>query len=147
MSLLASQNQSSNNTINPLLGICIPTYNRGRTLGEGINKLIELVAPYSIPIFISDNASVDDTQAILNQAAIVYPHIFYQRNGTNIGMDRNFEAALKMATTRYAWLLGDDDMIRPEALENILLILERENFDLLVLNGGHVMALTEPQTP
>ncbi len=138
MTLLTSKNQSSRNEMNHLLGICIPTFNRGRTLGEGINKLIELVAPYSIPIYISDNASVDDTQIVLNQAAIKYPYIFYQHNSTNIGMDRNFEAALKMAATRYAWLLGDDDLIRPGAIEQILLILKEQDFDLLVLNGGHI---------
>lgn len=128
---------NSNKRMNSLLAICIPTFNRGSLLGENLDELIKQITPYSIPIFISDNASTDNTQIILNEALNKYPYIFYERNVKNIGMDRNFEKVLKMATTRYAWLLGDDDMISSEAIGNILSILDCQDYDLLVLNGGH----------
>lgn len=122
--------------MNNLLSICIPTFNRASILHDGLNQLIPLVARWDIPILISDNASIDDTENIAAQAKVRYPHIYFHRNAQNIGMDGNFEVALRLANTQYAWLLGDDDRIHHEALENVLNRLSATPCDLLLLNGG-----------
>lgn len=122
--------------MNKLISICIPTYNRASILREGLEYLIPLVERWNVAIIISDNASTDDTSNVVSQAKLRYDHIFYHRNERNIGMDCNFESVLRLATTEYAWLLGDDDRIHHEALKKVLDRLTAESSDLLLLNGG-----------
>lgn len=95
-----------------------------------------MVAHRGIPILISDNASTDDTEVVVTQAKVRYPQIFLHRNVQNIGMDGNFEVALRLARTQYVWLLGDDDRIHRDALEAVLARLSATPCDLLLLNGG-----------
>lgn len=122
--------------MNDLLSICIPTYNRAAILRDGLDHLIPLASRWGIPIHISDNASTDDTESVVVQAKARYPQVFLHRNARNIGMDGNFEVALRLARTQYAWLLGDDDRVHHEALEIVLKRLGAAPCDLLLLNGG-----------
>lgn len=122
--------------MNSHLSICIPTYNRAAILRDGLNYLIPLVSRFQIPIYISDNASTDDTVRAVMEATTRYPLVFFHRNAYNIGMDGNFEVVLKLSSTRYAWLLGDDDRIHPDSLEEVLKLLSNSLHDLLLLNGG-----------
>ncbi|WP_422555544.1 glycosyltransferase, partial [Sulfuricurvum sp.] len=50
--------------MNKQLAICIPTYNRAKVLEELLFDLIPQVAPLDIPIYISDNNSLDQTQIV-----------------------------------------------------------------------------------
>lgn len=122
--------------MNNLLSICIPTYNRASILSDGLNQLIPLASRWDIPIIIADNASTDGTEDVIARSKARYPYVFLHRNAQNIGMDGNFEVALRLANTEYAWLLGDDDRIQNEALEKVLMRLNSEPCDFLLLNGG-----------
>ncbi len=122
--------------MNSLLSICIPTYNRADILCDALEHLIPLASRWGIAIYVSDNASTDDTGSVVAQARARYPNVFLHRNVQNIGMDGNFEVALRLARTEYAWLLGDDDRIHHNALEVVLKRLVEAPCDLLLLNGG-----------
>lgn len=122
--------------MNKLISICIPTYNRSSELREGLNQLTPLAARWDVPIVISDNASTDETVRVVAEAKARYSNVHLHRNSQNIGMDGNFEVVLRLATTQYAWLLGDDDRIHPQALERVIDLLSAEACDLLLLNGG-----------
>lgn len=122
--------------MNNLLSICIPTYNRAEILCDALDHLIPLVSRWGIAIYVSDNASSDETLSVVAQAKARYPQVFLHRNAQNIGMDRNFEVALRLARTDYVWLLGDDDRIHHNALEEVLSRLGESPCDLLLLNGG-----------
>jgi len=122
--------------MNKYLSICIPTYNRADILKDSVQELIEIAGEFSVPICISDNASPDHTTLVIRELQKKYPYIFYSRNVENIGMDRNFEAVLKMARTHYAWLLGDDDRIRKRSVKRILEIINANDYDVIVVNGG-----------
>lgn len=122
--------------MNDLLSICIPTYNRAAILRDALDNLIPMASRWGIPIHISDNASTDETESVVVQAKVRYPHIFLHRNSENIGPDGNFEVVLRLARTQYAWLLSDDDRLHPTALEAVLKQLGETTCDLLLLNGG-----------
>ena len=109
----------------PLLSICILTYNRARSLELLLMALKKQVKPFisQIEIVISDNASTDDTQQVIEDAQKEIP-IVYHRNAENIGMIANVMEAPKHATGRFIWLLGDDDMIIKGKLEKIIRVLE-----------------------
>lgn len=122
--------------MNDKLAICIPTYNRATILRDALNHLIPIASQFNVAIYVSDNASTDDTPSILENSHSQYPFVFHHRNAENIGMDSNFAMALNLSPAKYAWLLGDDDRIHPEALVEVLTRIESSNDDLLLLNGG-----------
>lgn len=121
---------------NDLLAICIPTYNRAEKLAGCLAQLIEQAAPYRIPIYISDNASSDNTAAIVEEFSKCYDLLIYSRNDQNYGADYNIAKVLKQSTSRYAWLLGDDDRVALGGIGELLDAIGTQEYDLLVLNGG-----------
>lgn len=121
--------------MNKELAICIPTYNRALVLKDLLNDLILKVEDYQVAIYISDNNSQDNTYDIVREAQKKYKYIIYHRNIENLGADRNFENVLKMSTSNYSWLLGDDDRLMPESIPTILQIIAQKKFDVIVTNG------------
>jgi glycosyltransferase involved in cell wall biosynthesis len=98
--------------------------------------LIEKVRPHDIAIYISDNASPDNTQSVIEEMKAKYKFIYSSRNETNIGGDRNFEKVLKMSSSKYTWLFGDDDTIDDGGIEKVLKILDKDiSYDLVIVNG------------
>lgn len=61
----------------------------------------------NIHIYISDNNSEDNTEAVVNEAKLTNENIHYIRQKSNIGPDDNFEFVLKMSDTKYRWLMSD----------------------------------------
>jgi glycosyltransferase involved in cell wall biosynthesis len=102
--------------------IGIPTYNRSRLLAESMKSVLAQ-SRGDFVLLISDNASDDDTEAVV--ASFDDPRIRYSRSATNIGMDPNFNRVLELTETEYVVLLPDDDLLRPDYLEATLELIER----------------------
>ena len=112
--------------MNDLLGICIPTYKRPQQLAACVQSVITAAQPHAAPIFIADDAVDDTNVATVEQLRRRYPHIRYHRNATNLGIDRNILNVANLCDCRYAWLLGEDDRLVPEAVGEVLRELRRE---------------------
>jgi glycosyltransferase involved in cell wall biosynthesis len=126
---------------NKKLSICIPTYNRADALKECLENIIPQVKNYSIPIYVSDDASTDNTNEIVLEFRKIYPFIYYSCNAVTLSPDYNFKHVLKMSQCEYAWLLGDRSRIIDGAIEQILNIVDHKNYDLIVVNGGELKSL------
>lgn len=124
--------------VNEDLAICIPTYNRADKLRDGLEHLIPLVSQHNIPVYISDNCSLDGTEGIVREWQAKYPHLYYSRNSENLGPDRNFEIVLKQPSTRFAWLLSDDDRLCDGSLGRAMEIIREDAYDLIIFNGGEL---------
>ena len=120
--------------MNELLSICIPTYNRANILNDCLKNLFPLAQKYEIPIYVSDNASTDHTEEVVNNLKKSYSHIYYFRNKENL-KDLNYGLVLKMAKSKYAWLFNDKSRLKPESLEIILEELKKGP-SLLILNAS-----------
>lgn len=120
-------------SVNQRLAITIPTYNRADFLDYSLEVHIPIMQVHNIPIYISDNASTDNTRLIVEKWQQVYPYIYYHRNDENLGPDKNFELALKMPTTDYVWLLGDTYQITSDSLNRVLQNSE-DFFDAILVN-------------
>jgi glycosyltransferase involved in cell wall biosynthesis len=118
--------------MSPELSICIPTFNRARLLDESLQLLVPQCENRPVEICISNNASTDETSTVLAS----YPDIRSQTQPSNVGIDRNTLAALRMARGRYVLPIGDDELIGTRGIESILTAL-RTQPDMLVLNGWH----------
>ena len=120
----------------PLLTIAIPTYNRSACLAQ----LLEILAPQlagetRVELLISDNASPDDTPDVVSTFRRRGLVLTYSRNETNIGADANFIRCYEMARGEYFWLFGDDDIIVPGALREVLRHLDARCIDLLYIHS------------
>ncbi len=121
---------------NNLISITIPTYNRAPFLDACLEHHIPLARKHNVKIFISDNASDDNTEEVVKRRCAEYSLIFYTRNQVNIGPDANFEQALKLADTEYVWLLGDTYKIPEKGLNYLVNLLTScsVTYDLIVFN-------------
>jgi acetyltransferase-like isoleucine patch superfamily enzyme/glycosyltransferase involved in cell wall biosynthesis len=123
--------------IDPILSICIPTYRRAELLGRMLVTLDLALAKTpkaSYEIVIRDNASSDDTQEVINRFGDRHP-VRYFRNEENIGAMRNMLTVPLDANGEFVWLLGDDDLVAPQAIITILKHLQR-NPDV----DGHIVS-------
>lgn len=118
-----------------LLSICIPTYNRDYMIRETLKLLCPITRLYNVNIYISDNASSDNTSTIVKEYVEKYSNIVYVRQKENLGPDKNFEYVLKMPTTKYRWLLGDSCYFDENSLCMILSELQEKDWDLFVVGS------------
>ena len=118
-----------------LFSVCIPTYNGGENLKYNINKLINISLKYNFDICVSDNASTDATEKYILDLISKYDFIKYHRNIENMGFAYNTDCALKMASTKYVWLLGDDDEIYEEYIKQLYNCLLVYKPDICVVNA------------
>ena len=111
-------------TAAPRLSICIPTFNRAHTLGRLLEALQrELADPRltaTIQIVISDNASSDETQSLVNRYIDIGLPIIYFRQPSNLGFGRNLNHVVALAEGEYCWLMGSDDIPTPDSIRTIL---------------------------
>jgi abequosyltransferase len=122
-----------------LLSICIPTYNRLKYLQEELSEIKKQIPEEfinEVEICISDNDSTDGTGKYIEQLASTSSVcIKYSKNEKNLGPDWNFIKAMKMATGKFSWLMGDDDVLNENAMSRIFALLTGpDNFDLLLFN-------------
>jgi abequosyltransferase len=88
----------------------------------------------NIPIYVSDNASTDNTLEVLKSFQKIYPFLYFRSNDKNLGFDRNTVMAARMASTKYVWTFGSRRILLPGMLEKIYEKLSESDYDLLVLN-------------
>ena len=106
-------------TSNPLITVVIPTYQRSSLLRRAI--LSALKQSYAnIVVLVCDNASSDDTEAVVTHLSRADRRIVYIKHHENIGSYRNFNSGLSGLNTRYFCLLSDDDMLSPDFLKDAL---------------------------
>lgn len=119
----------------PLLTIAIPTYNRASFLRELLDSLEpQLCYEPRVELIISDNCSQDQTAAVVAEFANRGLSLRIIRNTTNIGPDPNFLQCFEQARGEYFWLIGDDDIVAPGAIEIILGYLESGKYDMLYMS-------------
>jgi abequosyltransferase len=103
----------------PLLSICIPSYNRSKYLPDLLNSIASQYDP-RLEVVICDNGSTDNTQETVLLWQKNHPWIVYEKFEKNVGPDRCFLRSIEIASGTFAWLMGDDDILEPNALQIIL---------------------------
>jgi abequosyltransferase len=123
--------QSTEPNAKPLLTIAIPTFNRASCLRQLLAMLADQVqAEPRVELIVSDNASPDDTPAVVQDFVSKGLPVRYLRNRENIGPDANFLQCFEQAQGKYVWLFSDDDLLIPGGLAKIVGYLERDEYDM-----------------
>lgn len=103
-----------------LLSICIPTYNRAEYLKDALDNITSDPAfDERVEIIVSDNASTDDTTAVVEIFCKKFSNIKYYKNENNI-KDYNFYLALSRGSGKYLRLFNDTLRFTNKSLESIL---------------------------
>ena len=107
--------------VQPLLSICIPTYNRSQYLKKTIDSIIgqEEFKPEDVEIVISDNCSTDDTEIVCKKYTEQYENIKYFKNQENV-RDRNFPLVLGKGSGVLLKLCNDTLIFNKDALNDLL---------------------------
>jgi len=100
----------------PLLSICIPTYNRRVYLENTIAALAPILARAPVEIVVSDDASSDDTPAFLAELAAREPRARIVRQPKRLGGFANTLFVLRAARGRFAVYNADDDRLVADAV-------------------------------
>ncbi len=123
-----------------LLTIAIPTYNRAELLDKQLTWLAQAIQGFEseCEIIISDNRSSDNTQEIIHKWQLHFMNdVPFQnnRNHSNIGVMRNIAHCINTATSKYLWMIGDDDPIQNRTLGYVINQLKQhQELSLLTLN-------------
>ena len=106
------------------LSICIPTYNRAEYLRTALTCLAEADFDFAHEIVISDNASSDNTQEVVQGFIDQGLPITYLRMPQNAGPGPNLTNAIQHASGEYMIYQGDDDLLILPRIKEVIAYLE-----------------------
>jgi glycosyltransferase involved in cell wall biosynthesis len=106
------------------LSICIPTYDRARFLEQTLERLASWTLPFPFEIVVSDNASTDNTTAVVERLLAQDLPIRYFRGDCNTGYFANLGSALRLGRGELLVHLSDDDRLIPEGLVEAVSFLD-----------------------
>ncbi len=124
------------------VSVVIATYNRAAMVRQAIEAALAQSRPPD-EIVVSDDASTDDTPAVLAQLAAAYPNVRVFRRETNSGGIGNWNDAVKHARGDFIALCSDDDRFMPGHLEASLAYLETHS-DIGLVHSGFVDIIETP---
>jgi glycosyltransferase involved in cell wall biosynthesis len=104
---------NADNVVSPLVSICIPTYNMARFVGPALESALAQTYP-NLEILVSDNASSDDTAAVLSRYHDSRLEI--SRNSVNLGPVGNFNKLIVASRGKWIKFLEADDLLKPECV-------------------------------
>jgi abequosyltransferase len=93
----------------------------------------QLAEEHRVELLVSDNASSDETPAMLEDYRRRGLLIRGIRNEMNIGPDANFEQCFMEASGKYIWIIGDDDVVLHGGVAIVLSLLSDDEYDIVHL--------------
>jgi glycosyltransferase involved in cell wall biosynthesis len=108
----------------PLVTIGVPVWNGETYLAACLESALAQTMT-DLEIVVADNASSDQTPAIVRRYAARDPRIRYVRHRENIGLAANFSALVELSRARYFRWLAADDLIAPPLIERSLDVLDQ----------------------
>lgn len=102
---------------NPLLTICIPTFNRAAYLSETIQSILSQTYTNFELIIINDGCT-DNTDDVVR--AYTDKRIKYLKNKKNLGYIKTMNKGTMLAKARWIMHVSDDDKMRPTMLEEMV---------------------------
>lgn len=119
------------------LSIVVPTYNRAELLNCLLVSIVSDFAqwPSDLELIVIDNASTDETNTVVSKFIDRNIPIKYFVNEKNIGMDGNLAACFGVASGKYFWQIGDDEIMYRGTVKYVLELCRAKEFGLLHLTS------------
>lgn len=109
--------------LNPLVSICIPTYNGDQFIAEAMYSAIAQTYP-NLEIIVSDDASKDNTLQIVESyiSKTEIPINIFKHKPNGIGA--NWNHTIKQANGEYVKFLFQDDILLPNCITDMVKVME-----------------------
>ena len=114
------------------LSLCMATYMRGDYLQETLDSIVPQLE-LGTELIVVDGASPDSTPDVMQKYSQNCKVRYYPEK-ENLGVDRDYDKAVGYANGEYCWLVTDDDILKPDAIRELLDSL-KSGCNLLVLNS------------
>jgi glycosyltransferase involved in cell wall biosynthesis len=115
------------------LSLCMATLNRADFITDTLHSVLTQLTP-EVEVIVVDGASTDGTDRVVEGLFRDRPNCHLHRLSEKGGVDRDYCRAIERATGDYCWLMTDDDLLVPLAIETVLRNLG-DDVDLLVVNA------------
>jgi len=109
------------------LNIAIPTYKRPEQLADCIDSIAKQIEQYReyVSISIFDDSLSDINDVVINSAKLKYDiKLDCHKNKINYGIDGNIDNCLSGGDCEYILVLGEDDVLMPNAIKIILEMID-----------------------
>lgn len=126
----------------PLLSIAIPAFNRPESLTQLLGSLAKEVSGLPrgvVEVHIADDASTDP-RAVKAALEFVeaHPYASFSTQPANVGIERNILDAGRECRGDFLLLIGNDDLVAPEALSTIIHDLQTEQAKVLLYSKRRI---------
>lgn len=115
----------------PLLTVIIPVYNTSEYIDRCIESVINQTEQ-NIDIIIINDASTDNSNAIIQNYAAAYPRINYINLPSNIGVGNARNIGISNAKTKYIAFIDSDDWVDTTYYENMLECMVINHSDICI---------------
>ena len=122
----------------PLLSIGIPIYKRPDLLRHCLDSIITAAVGFSVPVYLYDDSLSEINVEVIRAAQRRYPLIFHVMNEKNLGIDENIAKSVELAVSKYVWLLGEDDLLAPDAIRQVFPVLEKSQLPYVYCNYSYI---------
>jgi predicted O-linked N-acetylglucosamine transferase (SPINDLY family)/predicted SAM-dependent methyltransferase len=127
---------------NPLVSVCIPTYNGEKFIKEAIQSVLSQT--YSnIEIILSDDNSSDRTVEIAKALQSQSPLKFSILEHSQYGLAENWNFCISQAQGKYIKFLFQDDLLQPNAIKAMVSLAEQDQEIGLVFSPRKLFTSTE----
>lgn len=119
------------------ISFIMPTFNRSALIGESLRTILAQ-AGEADEILVLDDGSTDATEAVVRALG---PRVRYARQ-TNAGKAAALNRALAMTDGDYVWICDDDDLLRADAVAQLVTALGASRADFVF--GRHERFRVDP---
>ncbi len=98
----------------PTIAVCIPTYNQAQFVGRAVESALRQTGHTHVEVWVSDDASTDDTPAVMAALSARDPRVHYHRHEKNLGIAENSSWVLKQPAAGFVVRLDSDDLLLPD---------------------------------
>lgn len=105
--------------MNPLVSICIPVFNRRKTVIRALDSALSQTYG-NVEIIAVDNASTDGTFETLQHYSAKDSRVRCYRNDRNIGPVNNWKRCVELSHGEFTKILYSDDRLTPCSVEELL---------------------------
>jgi glycosyltransferase involved in cell wall biosynthesis len=101
-----------------VLSVLVPVLNDDRYIQQCLESALTLT-PSGVEVCVSDNASTDDTWAIVSDLALRHSNLRCVRQPVRVSAAANFKSALSMSSGDLVFFLGSDDYLVSPGLKGV----------------------------
>jgi glycosyltransferase involved in cell wall biosynthesis len=122
-----------------ILTVFIPSYNRARSLSRALDSVFEAVeqSHYAnlVKVLVVDDYSSEAIEEVIAEQRRKGHAIDFRLHRKKCGVaEIAMLSCLEFIDTKYAWLLGNDDMLMPHAIDRVMEFLLADTSSFFLLN-------------